>query len=69
MSYASKACLYSLKIVLLITLVSISLPALSENKQLNNDELQILQTEISDRIKWRILIMLMLNTNARDRFW
>ncbi|MDZ8094238.1 MAG: hypothetical protein RMZ42_20260 [Nostoc sp. DedQUE05] len=51
MSYASKACLYSLKIVLLITLVSISLAALSENKQLNNDEPQILQTEISDRIK------------------
>lgn len=49
MSYPSKLCLYSWKIVLLITLVGISLPALSENKQLNNDEPQILQTEISDR--------------------
>ncbi|WP_322699711.1 hypothetical protein [Nostoc sp. DedQUE08] len=44
----------------MITLVSISLPALSENKQLNNDEPQILQTEISDRIKWQILIILQL---------
>ncbi|RCJ36273.1 hypothetical protein A6769_16330 [Nostoc punctiforme NIES-2108] len=49
MSYPSKVCLYSWKIVLLITLAGISLPALSENKQLNNDEPQILQTEISDR--------------------
>ncbi|MBD2335836.1 hypothetical protein H6G64_02375 [Calothrix sp. FACHB-156] len=49
MSYASKICQYSGKIVLLIMLMSLPLPALSENKQLNNDQLQTLQTEISDR--------------------
>lgn len=46
MSYASKACLYSCKI--LIILMGLPLPALSENKQLNY-EAQVLQTEISDR--------------------
>ncbi|MBD2208330.1 hypothetical protein H6G27_00410 [Nostoc linckia FACHB-104] len=49
MSYASKICQYSGKIVLLIMLMSLPLPALSENKQLNNDQSQTLQTEISDR--------------------
>ncbi|BAY10159.1 hypothetical protein [Calothrix sp. NIES-2098] len=49
MSYAIKACLYSWKIILGITLINLPLPALSQTKQLNNYEPQILQTEISDR--------------------
>ncbi|PHM11848.1 hypothetical protein [Nostoc sp. 'Peltigera malacea cyanobiont' DB3992] len=49
MSYESIACLYSWKIILAIALISLPLPALSENKQLNNYQPQILQTEISDR--------------------
>ena len=49
MSYELIACLYSWKIVLAIALISLPLPALSENKQLNNYQPQILQTEISDR--------------------
>ncbi|BAY94706.1 hypothetical protein IQ278_04385 [Tolypothrix sp. LEGE 11397] len=48
MSYASKICQHIGKILLLITLMSLPLPALSENKQLNNEP-QTLQTEISDR--------------------
>ncbi|MEH2215463.1 hypothetical protein [Nostoc sp.] len=50
MSYESIACLYSWKIILAIALISLPLPALSENKQLNNYQPQILQTEISDRL-------------------
>ncbi|AVH74200.1 hypothetical protein [Nostoc sp. 'Lobaria pulmonaria (5183) cyanobiont'] len=49
MSYELIGCLYSWKIVLAIALISLPLPALSENKQLNNYQPQILQTEISDR--------------------
>ncbi|MEH2288137.1 hypothetical protein [Nostoc sp.] len=49
MSYELIGCLYSWKIVLAIALTSLPLPALSENKQLNNYQPQILQTEISDR--------------------
>ncbi|MDZ7949866.1 hypothetical protein [Nostoc sp. DedQUE09] len=49
MSYGSIVCLYSWKIALAIALINLPLPALSENKQLNNYQPQILQTEISDR--------------------
>jgi hypothetical protein len=49
MRYESKVCLWGLKIFLLVALVSIAFPGLSENKQLANNERQILQTEISDR--------------------
>jgi hypothetical protein len=41
--------LLSVKILLLLTLVGFPFPALSEAKQLRNDEAQILQIEISDR--------------------
>jgi hypothetical protein len=41
--------LLSVKIFLLLTLISLPFPALSEDKQVRNDEPQILQTEISDR--------------------
>ncbi|MBE8964980.1 hypothetical protein IQ277_01610 [Nostocales cyanobacterium LEGE 12452] len=51
MSYGSIVCVYSWKIALAIALINLPLPALSENKQLNNYQPQILQTEISDRLK------------------
>jgi hypothetical protein len=41
--------LWGLKIFLLVALMSTTFPGLSEDKQLANNEAQILQTEISDR--------------------
>lgn len=49
MNFESKACLSSLKIFLVLTLISFPFPTFSEDKQVANDEAQVIQTNISDR--------------------
>ncbi|MBD2197728.1 MULTISPECIES: hypothetical protein [Calothrix] len=70
MSYVSQICKYGGKILLMFALVSLPLPALSENQQVNSSAEFELQTQISDRdgkiIELLVAIALSQSSQVRE---